>query len=152
MSAANHQKEYLSLLGQYLGSNPDALVWTLACMTYFHSIDDIIDGDKTDDEFILKTFRLAITIYSYHFYVANIHDLRPLVESAHDAYRDSVRLEKENDAKWKQHISDVIRQNANDLILKVIQLVAGLDARNEAALKFRELSYRTHHNELGERI
>lgn len=151
MNKAQQQTEFIAFLKEYLHHNPDALIWILSYVAYCHAIDDIIDGDKNDHTFILNTFRLAISIFSFPFYTNNMSSLRALIETAQDAYRDSVEMEKKNDALWKSRVGDIIRQNANDVILMTIMLTSGIEKRNEAALKLRELSFRTHHNELGER-
>ncbi len=139
---------FKAFLFKYLGNHPDALLWVLSYVAYCHCIDDIIDKDNDNPEFILKTFRLAITIFSYHFYQQHIHTLKPLTEMAHDCYRDSVVMEQKPHPKvWEKRVGDVIRQNANDVILAVIAIVSGIDARNEASMLLRELSYKTHHDD-----
>lgn len=78
--------------------------------------------------------------------------LRPLLETAHDAYRDSVCMERSlRQENWEKHVGDVIRQQVLDVILAVILIVSGLDARNAAALEFRKLAYETHHTPEGVR-
>lgn len=143
--------DYSTFLKSYLEKDVDALLWVLAYTTYVHAIDDIIDGDNTESEHILKTFELAAIIYSYPWYLQNRHTLYPLVIMASNTYMDSVKLEKSNEL-WKQRVADALRQTGNEVILACIQIVGGIEARREASLKLREISWRTHHNELGEPI
>jgi len=62
---------------------------------------------------------------------------------------DSVKFEKSKE-KWKIQMGDVLRQNANDVVLAVIEIVNDVDTRRKASLELREISYLSHHNELGE--
>jgi hypothetical protein len=136
--------KYMSFLKEYLSD--EALAWVYAYIAYCHCVDDVIDKDKPiDNDFILKTFRLSILVYSSSFYQQNVHLLRPLVETVHDSYRDSVIMER-SDEHWSRSVADVIRQNANDVILFCILITSTLDKRNEAAIRLRELAYNTQHD------
>lgn len=140
------ESDYVKFLGQYLGTDPDALLWVLAYSSYVHSIDDIIDGDNTDPMFILKTFELAAMLYSNNWYLKHIHFLYSLVIMASNTYMDSVIFEQDKTAPvWKKKVSDALRQTGNEVILQCIQIVGGIEARREASLKLREISWRTHH-------
>jgi len=136
---------------KYLKSNPDAFIWVCAWVTYCHAVDDVIDGDKTDSKFILDTFRFAPVLFGNVFYLTNLSALYPLVLMSHDAYEESVRMEKSNQ-KWQRHYADILRQSANEVILKGIEIVGGLELRQKASLELRELSYKTHHDETGKPV
>lgn len=152
-SDQSFQYRFIKIIHKYVHHDGDALLWILSYVAYCHAVDDIVDGDKNDYEFILSTFRTAETIYTYHFYLQHINTLKPLIHTAHDAYRDSVCMERSlRQENWEKYVGDVIRQQANDVILAVILIVSGIDARNAAALELRKLSYETHHNEKGERV
>jgi len=146
MNEAEKSEEYLGFLKIYLERCPEAFIWVKAYVDYAHRIDDIIDKDKElSNDFILNTFRTAITLYTYPFYTQNLHLLQPLIYATHDSYRDSVNMERSGE-DWQKNISDIIRQNANDVILMVILIVAGLDARNCAAIRLREIAYKQQHD------
>lgn len=133
---------------KYLGHNEAAHNWVLAYTVYAHCIDDIVDKDNDSPDFILKTFRLAIDLYSFPFYIHYSSVLKPLLETAHDAYRDSVIMEK-SDEDWQLKVSDIIRSNAVDVVLMAILIVSDIDTRNAAALELRKISYNTHHDSKG---
>lgn len=142
------QEEYLNFVVKYLGLGTDAYIWICAYGLYSHDIDDIIDDEvpKTYEwnEFILRTFEWAETVYANIYYIKNIDKLRPLVKMASNAYMDSVNMEKSNEA-WKQKAADILRTMGNELLLAVIEIEKGYEARRQASLELRELSYKTHH-------
>lgn len=142
---------YIDFIAKYLGDNIDAHLWVLSYGVYVHAIDDIIDGDKTDSEFILKTFEFASMIYSYPFYLQNLHILYPLVKTASNTYMDSVKMEQSKE-KWARDYADILRTHGNEVILAVIEIVCGLDIRRQASMELREISYKAHHNELGQPV
>lgn len=144
-------EEYIAFLKHYLQADPDALAWVIAYTKYVHAIDDIIDGDNTSSEHIIRTFEFAAVIYSNVFYLRNLSYLYPLVKVVSNAYQDSVILEKSPE-KWQRYVADGLRQHGNELILACVELVGGYDARREASMKLRDIAYRSHHNEIGEPI
>lgn len=139
---------FQDFLKRYLSHNLEAHNWLLAYFVYAHAIDDIVDHDNDSPEFILKTFRLAIDVFSFPFYVQYSHVLRPLLQSAHDAYRDSVIMEKSPE-EWALKVGDIIRSNAVDVVLTTIFITTDIDTRNAAALELRKISYDTHHDQKG---
>jgi hypothetical protein len=153
---------YIDFLKKYLDSDPDALLWVMSYGMYCHAIDDIIDGDKNDSEFILKTFEFATIIYSNVFYLRHITTLYSLCKMASNTYMDSVLLEKEiaknpgamltPENAWKLSCSDILRQNGNEVILAVVEIVGGIDKRREASLELRKISYATHHDKEGKPV
>lgn len=136
------------LLKQYLHTDPDALLFAVSFLAYCHAIDDIIDGDKTDSEHIIKTFEFAATLYSSPFYQRNINILYALVRATSNAYADSVRMEKSK-VKWEQTIADTLRQYGNEVIIACIEIVSGYDARREVSQQIRSISYKEHHTDKG---
>lgn len=147
--------DYVTFLQKYLSIDPDALLWTLGYGSFIHSVDDIIDNEIPKDveskEFLLKTFEFAAVVYSNNFYQRNIATLYPLVKMASNTYADSVQLES-SETKWKRDFADVLRTTGNEVILAVIEIVRGYDIRRQASLEIRGLSYKLHHNELGEAV
>ena len=141
-------KTFLDIVEQYIKPDPDAMLWVLGYATYVHAIDDIIDNDVPDDQhrqqFILKTFEFAEAIYSNIFYLRHISMLRPLIKSTSQAYMDSVLWEKSPE-DWKRKVADAARQQGNDILLAIIEIVGGIEKRHEASLLLREVSYKMHH-------
>lgn len=151
---SNAAENYLVFIGKYLDptQNADAILWLLGYGIYVHAIDDIIDEeipkDSIKNEFILKNFEFAETIYTNIYYLKNLHKLRPLVKLASNTYMDAVQMEKSNE-KWKRNYADILRTMGNELILAVIEIERGLNVRREASMELRELSYKTHHTQFG---
>ena len=139
------------IINKYLLNNVEAQIFVYAYLAHCHSVDDIIDGDKSDSEFIIKAFTFTITLCSLPFYVQFRHVLEPVMMSAANAYADSVQFERSN-VPWKLQYADVLRQTGNEVVLTVIGIVSGIDARREASLSLREISYNEHHNKLGNPI
>lgn len=155
----SYKENYLAFLKKYLMADPDAFCWVCAYGLYVHAIDDIIDGDKTDSEFILKTFEFAPVVYGNIFYLKNFTKLYPLVKMTSNAYMDSVLLEKEiksraaefdgSELAWKKSASDILRQSGNEVILACIEIVNDVETRRKASLELRRISYLTHHDKEG---
>lgn len=70
--------------------------------------------------------------------------LRPLIKSTSQAYMDSVLWEKSPE-DWKRKVADAARQQGNDILLAIIEIVGGIEKRHEASLLLREVSYKMHH-------
>ena len=146
----NKKEQYIAFIRKYLTG--DALLWVVAYAIYVHSIDDIIDDEIPNGEnkhqFILKNFEFAEVVYSNNFYLENITRLRPLVKMASNCYMDSVALEKSSKPHHKI-IADHLRSNGNEVVLACVEICNGIDIRNKASLELREISYSTHHDQLG---
>jgi hypothetical protein len=137
--------EFCAFIRKYLlERNPDAALWVLGYYTYVHAIDDFIDGDRTDFQHFLRIQELALICYSNVFYQNHITRLYPLLMAASNAYMDSVAMEHKNES-WKKAVADALRQQANELIIAVIETVGGYEMRREASLKLREISWKSHH-------
>ena len=142
--------EIYALLQEYL--SVEGYAFCTAFLIYAHCIDDIIDGDKQDSEFILRTFEYAALLYSLPFYQQHTGMLLPVIKSVTNSYADSVQLEKCNE-EWKQKYADVLRQNGNDLLSACVEICSGIERRREFSMRVREISYKSHHDEVtGERI
>lgn len=148
-----YKDKKIGWLRKHLSKDMDALLWALGYAVYVHAIDDIIDQDIPSDQtrqmFILRTFEYAEAIYSNHWYITHIAQLRPLVKMASNTYMDSVLWEKSPE-EYKRKIADQLRCAGNELMLAIVEIVSGIDARREASLELRELSYKTHHTIEGE--
>ncbi len=146
-------KDFVTFLKKYLSSNIEALGWVLSYVIYCNLIDDIVDNkfdkeDKPRKLLIVKTFELSLHVYSSEFYVKNMYILFPLMKMAGNSYMDSIIFE-DSKKKWKRNLGDSLRSDANNVTLAVIEIVCGIDKRIEASQEIRELSYNTHHDNLG---
>ena len=152
MTKEAKSRAYAEFMEKYLSSNPDALLFVLGYVTYCHMIDDVVDNEIPADEcrnqLLLKILRLAPVIYSSPFYMYNINKLYSLVILAHDTYVESLNFVTSND-EWKRALGDMLRHNANEVILACVEIVGGYESKVGAAAVLRELSYYTHHDEKG---
>lgn len=140
---------FCKFIRKYLfNHNPDACLWIMGYMTYVHAIDDFIDGDRTDFQHFLRIQELAAIVYSNEFYTQHKWRLYPLIMMASNSYMDSVQMEHKSET-WKKNVADSLRQHANELIIAVIEIVAGYDLRREASMELREISWKSHHDEKG---
>ncbi len=141
---------YIGFLLKYFKG--DSLLWITSYGLYVHAIDDIIDNEIPNGEekhqFILKTFEYAEAIYTNNYYLQHLSKLRPLVKMASGSYMASVAMEKDSRPHFKV-IADHLRSQGNELMLAVVEIEHGLDIRQQAAIELYEISYKTHHNELG---
>lgn len=141
---------YYEFLMKYLYG--DALLWMLSYGIYVHAIDDIIDqdipGNEVREQFMLKTFEFAECIFSNIFYINNLSKLRPLIKMASYTYMNSVLWEHSKE-EWKKKVADHLRQQGNNVVLAVVEICSGIDARNRASIELMEISYKTHHLEDG---
>lgn len=144
---------YIPFLLKYF--NGDALLWVVAYGLYVHSVDDIIDNEipaaEDKHQFVLQTFEYAEAVYTNNYYLANITRLRPLVKMASSAYMTSVQLEKSNEPHHKI-VADHLRSQGNEVMLAVVEIEHGSIIRQQASLELRAISYKTHHNELGQPV
>lgn len=118
---------------------------------YCHAIDDIIDGDKSKPEDILKTFAGAALLYSSNFYHRYYTQLYPLILTITNNYADSVKWEKSKE-QWRLGVSDVLRSAAHDMICCVVGICCSYDAMREISIEIREATYEKNHDELGNPI
>lgn len=140
------------IVSEYLASSPEAQLFFYSYLVHCHAVDDIIDGDREDAEFIIKTFRFVFILCSSPFYRQYQDILNPLMAAAANAYADSVTFERSKDVAWKQRYADVLRQTGNEVLLACIEIVSGYDAKRKASLALRELSYLSHHDKEGKMI
>jgi hypothetical protein len=139
------------IVEEYLIDSVDAQLFFYSYLIHCHAVDDVIDGDRTDSEFIIKCFDFTVTLCSCRFYQHYSATLEPLMHAAANAYADSVVMERSK-VQWKQQYADVLRQSGNEVLLACIGIVAGIDKKREASLKLRELAYLEHHDKEGKPI
>jgi hypothetical protein len=145
-----YSEGYCNIISKYLHGKPDAQSWLLLYGIYAHAVDDVID-EKTDNTHKLRTFETALILYNHVYYRRYCDYLYALCKIAHTAYADSVRLER-SENKIDQLIADPLRQYGNELILFIIELEEGKEARDAASIELRKLSWETHHNEDGKPV
>lgn len=111
---------------------------------YCHVIDDLIDEDGKNPEYILGMLHLALQIYSSNFYRKYQDVLYPVINIIHNTYADSVIMEHSGE-QWQKECADVLRSVGQEMALVVIQILGGYKARRNLSLKVREFSYKSQH-------
>ena len=144
-------KDYVNFLKKYLHFNEEALNWCLAFTVYLHVADDLVDNPVVDKQYVTKFIEIAPKIFTAPFYVRNSETLYPLICSGSLDYYVSVMFEGSKEL-WKKERSDTLRSSINNVFLAIIEIVAGYDAKRQAALELQEISYYTHHDENGSPI
>lgn len=115
---------------------------------YVHEIDDIIDGERTLPEDILRTFARAVGLYSHPFYVRNMVELRRVVLLVNNLYADSVAWEKSNVA-WQRDWADHNRHVGMEMVIAVAQIVGGYDHGRQVSQEQRAICWSEHHGREG---
>jgi hypothetical protein len=141
-------KIFADFIRKYLFKDPDACLWILGFNVYVHSIDDFIDGAEKDPIHMLRIQELALAVYCNDWFRRHQHILYPLIRAASNCYMDSVILETKTDF-WKKQVADALRQFANEIIIATIEIVSGYEARREASMEVREISWKAHHEKDG---
>ena len=120
------------------------LLWS----QYVHAIDDIED-EETTSEFRLKTFALAIEVYSHPFYLTNLSRLKQVALNCTNAYADVVKWEK-SEVPWQKEFADHYRHFGCEMPMAVASIVGGYAAMRAVSLEFRTACYVDHHKGNGE--
>ena len=151
--------QLMTLVQRHLANRPDALQFLKDYCVFCHAIDDIIDipERRADNEFFGRVLHMALNIFSCDFYANRRQQLRAIVSNIHNAYFDSVIMERSN-LLWMKTTGDVLRCSAHDMTAAVVEIVvaeetgsleAGYDAKREVSMLCRENSWACHHDEKG---
>lgn len=129
--------------------NNDAFEFLKAWKNYAHGIDDIVDGDNRDPQFIIGVFMQAAFLYSNVFYLSNIQALRQQVINITNAYADTVSCAQDSTG-WKRSWADVYRHVGMEMLLAVASITGGYLHMRSISMMLREACYNEHHNAKGE--
>lgn len=117
---------------------------------YVHAIDDIMD-EKVSKQFILRTFAMAIPLYSHPFYLRYLPELSMVAKLVTNAYCDVVDWES-SDEKWKKEFVDVYRHFGQEMQLSVAAICARIKGISEhdhlrtISQEGRTMSFFQHHS------
>lgn len=130
--------------------NQEAMAFVLLWLDYVHLLDDLVDDDVTAKEEMLRSYIVALEIYTHPFFVRNAAGLKQLVVNVTNLYADSVAWEK-SPSRWRSDFADVARHAGNEVILAIayicggyahlrrispeLRYVAGADDRNRKGAK-----------------
>ena len=90
-------KEQIAFIWQ---KNPEAGRFLNHFIEYTHRVDDIIDENITDSEYVLKTLVMLSELHSSNYYLKNSDFLFGILITIANGYADSVSMEKSN-IVWK---------------------------------------------------
>lgn len=143
-----HPNQDVEKLRQVCLGNEEAVQFLLLWSEYVHRIDDIVDMDRTDAEFVIGTFGLANRLYSHPFYLRNIASLGLLVQLVTNAYADAEAM-KTSDRPWKREAADVLRHAGAEMLRAVVYLCGGYEHLRGLSERFHEVAYYEHHDQDG---
>jgi hypothetical protein len=126
--------------------NESAAEFLTLWRSYVHDIDDLVDGDKTGAEFLLRTFLSAAFIYTHPFFLANLPALRQVIINCTNAYADTAAWEKAPD--WRREFSDHYRHFGVEMVLAVAFICGGYDHMRQASPLLRSLCQAEHGKDL----
>lgn len=134
----------------FLG-NVEAMDFMRLWSEYVHAVDDIED-EPTTAEFRLRTFALAIEVYTHPFFLRNLAALRQVALNATNAFADVVAWEK-SDEKWQKDFADVYRHFGQEMVFAVAGICAGparaYDHVRSISAEWRAMSFFQHHDRDG---
>lgn len=114
---------------------------------YVHAIDDIQD-EETTAEFRLKTFALAIDIYTHPFFKEHEAALKQVAVNCTNAYADCVAWEK-SEVPWQKEFADHYRHFGCEMPLAIASILGGYAHMRSVSLEFRTACYIDHHDKDG---
>lgn len=136
----------------FLG-NTEAMDFMRLWSEYVHAVDDIED-ESTTSEFRLRTFAMAIEVYTHPFFLRNLEALKQVAINATNAYADVVEGEK-SEVKWAREFADVYRHFGQEMVFAVAGICArlrGLNAYDHIrtiSAEWRANAYHQHHDKDG---
>lgn len=128
--------------------NESAKEFLILWSNYVHGIDDIED-EETTPEFRLKTFALAIEVYTHPFFLQNMSRLKQVALNCTNAYADCVKWEK-SEVPWQREFADHYRHFGCEMPLAVASIVGGYEAMRSVSLEYRTACYVDHHKPNGD--
>ena len=135
-------------ISEIFSNFPDARDYVIKHNNYVHFIDDIIDGDVTNNpDNILKLMHMACDLHSMPFHRQYGHVLFMLDTVINNSYADSVKWEK-SEEDWKKKASDVIRHEALNTFFAVVFIIAGYDKMRKISSRMREFTHFRHLNDI----
>jgi hypothetical protein len=148
---ANHPNSDVVRARQVCCGNEEAVQFLLLWSEYAHGIDDIVDMDRTDTEFVIATFGLANRLYSHPFYLAHYRELGLVVQLVTNAYADAEAM-KASQYEWKRQTSDVLRHAGAEMLRAVVYLCGGYEHLRGLSERFHEVAYYEHHDAEGKPV
>lgn len=144
MMPRHNEQEFLA---QVLRGHRPAIALCNELFRISQVMDDLIDKDKpVSDEQIHNAFWGAlVAIPSNTFYRECDLELRPLIASALQAYRDSVEFERSSMVRHTQ-IAHIIRDQLTDVVISCARLVGGVEWMREVSAQIRDHFHEEDYN------
>lgn len=118
---------------------------------YVHAIDDIVDGDREGNEFLLSTFAMAIGVYTHPFFLKHLAELKTLALLVTNSYADSVAWE-ESSVEWQRDWADHNRHAGMEMVIAVAQICGGYEHARALSQEYRVVCWHEHHAPNGKAI
>ena len=121
--------------------NAAAVEFLCQAWTWFHRIDDLVDGDTKGNLAVVKTFAEGIVVLSHPFYLQNLAALRVTILNIAQLYALSVEWEGGAEA-WQREWAEVQRHCGMQLALAVAMICGGWDHAQRMARTLAEESHK----------
>jgi len=128
--------------------NQEAETFLALWGAYVHAIDDIVDGDTTSKESIIRAFAQAAVLYSSPFYRQHCDRLQLIVLLVTSTYADSVHWEGSKE-EWKRQYSDVMRHAGAEMLRATLLICGGYDHLRQFSAELHAANYYQHHDDAG---
>jgi len=110
-----------------------------------------VDGDDDGPETVLRTFALAVELYTHPFFVQNAARLKQIVLNCTNAFADSVVWENSRE-EWQRNFSDHYRHFGAEMVVAVATICGGYDHARSLSLELRTVCWKAHHTKEGKAV
>lgn len=153
LNQANKRELDQAWLARLCKDNELAMQFMVAWHGWVHKIDDLVDGDRSENwrEDVIKTWALGIVVLSHPFYLANVQALRLAAVLIANTYADTVLWER-SDKDWQRNWADHHRHCAAQMAMAVAALVGGFEHMRTVSAELNEICYELHHEAGGKPV
>lgn len=135
------------LVCQSLQNNPEAIACFELLVEISQIADDAYDGDKAvDRDDLIRAFYNAMIYLPRNQFYTNFYDeMNIIIRDAWAVWMESNDIERSNNEKLLQ-VSYITRSAMTDVLIKMSQLVGGMNWRRQVAANVRSLVYLDNEN------
>lgn len=134
---------FTNFVEKYLKDKPAVVNWLLDFTDLAHRVDDLVDKDSRDSEFIISTMSLSRKVFTSPVYLNFRSELDVVDEVINGIYFVSTKWEKSDD-QWKRQQADVLRHCGYSMFFAVVYIYCGRQAMMEIIEDFIEHTHTKH--------
>ena len=135
--------QILSLYREAAAGNADAFAFLCTFHQWAHRIDDLVDQPEHDRLDVVNVAMEANVLFSSPFYVTHSGPLQVVVALVADAYKTSVRGEREGGKAGR--LADTLRLAGNQMVLAVAMIVGGWAHMQRISERLWPLAWESQH-------